>query len=47
MIDVEELTISAVHEAFRTGEFTCKDLAAAYLDRIHKFDKSGPKINST
>lgn len=46
-VDVEELTIRAAQSAFRAGTYTCKDLTAAYLDRIDKLDKNGPKINST
>lgn len=47
MIDVEELTISEAQNAFENGTYTCRELTAAYLDRIEKFDKNGPKINST
>jgi amidase len=47
MIDVEELTIATVHSAFQAGTLTCRDLTAAYLDRIARFDKSGPKLGST
>lgn len=45
--EVSELTIAQAHEAFRAGTYTAEDLAAAYLDRIQRFDKSGPKINFT
>lgn len=47
IVDIEELTISQAHEAFRAGAYTAEDLTAAYLDRIQRFDKSGPGINST
>ena len=45
--NVRELTIAGAHEAFRAGSYTAEDLTAAYLDRIQRFDKSGPTINST
>ena len=45
--DIKELTIAQAHEAFRAGTYTVEDLTATYLDRIQRFDKSGPKINST
>lgn len=47
MVDVHELTIAQVHDAFQKGTYSCKDLTAAYLDRIQTLDKSGPRIYST
>ena len=47
MIDVEELTVSGVHDALRKGKYTCRDLTSAYLDRINALDKAGPRINAT
>lgn len=47
MIDVQELTISDVHDAIRKGEYTCRDLTSAYLDRIQALDKNGPGIHAT
>ena len=43
---VEELTIAAVHDAFRSGAYTARELVQAYLDRIEAIDKSGPALNS-
>jgi amidase len=43
---LEELTIAAVHEAYRSGAFTAEELTAAYLDRIERIDRSGPELNS-
>ncbi len=43
---VEELTIEQVHEAYRSGTFTARDLVQAYLDRIVSIDQSGPTLNS-
>ena len=46
-IDVRELTIAKAHDAFRHGSLTAVSLCAAYLDRIERLDKAGPRINST
>ncbi|KXS98425.1 hypothetical protein AC578_1759 [Pseudocercospora eumusae] len=46
-IDVRELTIAKAHDAFRDGSLTALALCAAYLDRIERLDKAGPRINST
>jgi amidase len=45
-VSVEELTIEQVHEAYRSGTFTVRDLVEAYLDRIASIDQSGPTLNS-
>ena len=37
-INVEELTIAKIHEAYKSGEFTAEDLVNAYLDRIKELD---------
>jgi Asp-tRNA(Asn)/Glu-tRNA(Gln) amidotransferase A subunit family amidase len=44
--DVEEATISRVHEAMRAGRLTCRALVDQYLRRIEAYDKNGPAINS-
>jgi Asp-tRNA(Asn)/Glu-tRNA(Gln) amidotransferase A subunit family amidase len=44
--EVEEATISQVHEAMKAGRLTCRVLVDSYLDRIRAFDKNGPAINS-
>jgi amidase len=44
--DVEEATISQVHEAMKAGRLTCRDLVDQYLKRIELYDKNGPAINS-
>ncbi|KAK2613235.1 hypothetical protein N8I77_000159 [Diaporthe amygdali] len=46
MVDIEELTIAQAHSGFRRGDFTAKELTAAFLARIDKFDHAGPKINA-
>jgi amidase len=43
---VEELTIERVHEGYRSGAFTVRELVQAYLDRIVSIDQSGPTLNS-
>ena len=47
MIDVKELTIDQVHVDFKAGKYGCEDLTKAYLDRIERLDKAGPRIYST
>jgi Asp-tRNA(Asn)/Glu-tRNA(Gln) amidotransferase A subunit family amidase len=44
--DVEEATISQVHEAMKAGRLTCRDLVGQYLKRIELYDKNGPAINA-
>lgn len=41
--EVEETTIADVHEAYRSGRFTCVDVTTAYLDRIETLN---PKVNA-
>ncbi len=43
---VAETTIADVHEAFRAGTLTARQLVQMYLDRIEALDRNGPKINS-
>ncbi|OTB01856.1 hypothetical protein M426DRAFT_323090 [Hypoxylon sp. CI-4A] len=47
MVDIHEITIEQAHEGFRKGRFSAKYLAGAFFDRIAKWDKAGPRINST
>lgn len=44
--DVEEATISQVHDAMKAGRLTCRGLVDLYLKRIAAFDKNGPAINA-
>ncbi|MFA7252452.1 MAG: Asp-tRNA(Asn)/Glu-tRNA(Gln) amidotransferase subunit GatA [Candidatus Paceibacterota bacterium] len=37
-IDIKNLTIRKAHASLLAGEYTCVDLAQAYLDNIKKFD---------
>lgn len=47
MVDIRELTIAQAQDGFKLGHFTARELCATFLERIDKFDKSGPRINST
>ncbi len=44
--DIDEATISSVHEAFASGGLTCRDLVAAYIERIDAVDQQGPSLNA-
>ncbi|KAF1992762.1 putative amidase family protein [Amniculicola lignicola CBS 123094] len=46
-VNVHEITVDQAHDGFRAGAFTAYDLTSAFLHRIQKLDKSGPRINST
>lgn len=41
-----EATIEDIHNAYRSGQLTCRQLVQLYLDRIEAYDKKGPAINS-
>ena len=41
-----ETTIAEIQQAFQEQRLTSVELVQAYLDRVEKFDKNGPKINS-
>ncbi|MBC5774181.1 amidase [Pontibacter sp. KCTC 32443] len=43
--ELEETTISAVHEAFKQGSCNCEQLITAYLQRIEAYDKP-TKLNA-
>lgn len=43
---VEETTINEIQQAYEQGELTSVELVQSYLERIEKFDKNGPMINS-
>lgn len=44
--DIMELTVEKFHKALASGELSVKSLILAYLERIHSYDKQGPKLNS-
>lgn len=43
---IEESTISEIHRAFESGEITSEELVNQYLERIERFDRNGPELNS-
>ncbi|MEN6315535.1 MAG: amidase family protein [Clostridiaceae bacterium] len=46
MFDIEEASIHCLQAAMNKGEVSSRDLTLAYMERISKYDKSGPKLNS-
>ncbi|KAJ5329090.1 amidase signature domain-containing protein [Penicillium brevicompactum] len=46
MVVVQEMSIAQVHDGFKRGTLTAKDLTTAFLRRIAAFDKVGPQINA-
>jgi amidase len=46
LVQLEELTITAMQEGMHSGRFTARTLTEMYLARIEAIDKSGPAINS-
>ncbi len=45
-LNLEEITISELHKNYKDGNYTARQVVEAYLERIDKYDKNGPKINS-
>ena len=43
---IEEATVGSIHDAFKSGELTARQLVQGYLDRISAYDQNGPAINS-
>jgi Asp-tRNA(Asn)/Glu-tRNA(Gln) amidotransferase A subunit family amidase len=43
---VEEATISQIHEALKAGRLSCRGLVEGYLRRIDSYDKNGPALNA-
>jgi Asp-tRNA(Asn)/Glu-tRNA(Gln) amidotransferase A subunit family amidase len=41
-----ETTIADVHAAYRAGQLTARQLVEMYLERIEKYDQSGPALNA-
>ena len=41
-----ETTIADVHAAYRAGQLTARRLVDMYLERIERYDRSGPALNS-
>ncbi len=38
-IELENLTISSIHKAYKAGEFSCEDLVRAYLGQISEYNE--------
>ena len=45
-MNVVEASIADLRHALETGEITCVDLLATYLDRIARYDQNGPCLNA-
>jgi amidase len=43
---VEETTIAQLHAAYLNGKVTAHEVTQAYIDRIVRYDKRGPYLNS-
>jgi len=41
-----EATIDDIHEAYRSGRLTARQLIQMYLDRIEAYDQKGPALNA-
>lgn len=44
--DFSEITIAQLQAGYASGAWTARDVVAWYLDRIRRFDRAGPCINS-
>jgi Asp-tRNA(Asn)/Glu-tRNA(Gln) amidotransferase A subunit family amidase len=44
--NIIDATIADIHAAYAEGTLTARKLVELYLDRIEKFDRNGPNINS-
>ncbi len=43
---LEETTVAKIHAGFASGALSCRQLVAAYLNRIDAFDDDGPALNA-
>jgi Asp-tRNA(Asn)/Glu-tRNA(Gln) amidotransferase A subunit family amidase len=41
-----EATVADIHDAYRRGRLTCRELVQHYLDRIAAYDKQGPALKA-
>jgi amidase len=44
--NVVDTTIADIHAAYLDGSLTARELVETYLDRIERYDRNGPTINS-
>ncbi len=46
MVSIDELTVGQVHDSYKSGGYTCRQLVEAYIERIQALDQAGPKLNA-
>ncbi|MDQ1610085.1 MAG: amidase [Pyrinomonadaceae bacterium] len=44
--ELEEATIAGLQEGMRGGKWSARELAEKYIERIEKYDRKGPALNS-
>jgi Asp-tRNA(Asn)/Glu-tRNA(Gln) amidotransferase A subunit family amidase len=44
--ELMEATIADIHDAYRHGQLTCRELVQHYLDRIAAYDQQGPALKA-
>jgi amidase len=44
--ELMEATIADIHDAYRHGQLTCRELVQRYLDRIAAYDQQGPALKA-
>jgi len=44
--ELDEITVSELQDAMKSGKYTAHSIAEKYLSRIAAIDKSGPRVNS-
>jgi len=44
--ELEETTIAGLQEGMRGGKWSARELAEKYIERIERFDRKGPALNS-
>ncbi|HEV2800080.1 MAG TPA: amidase [Pyrinomonadaceae bacterium] len=44
--ELEEVTIAELQEGMRRGKWSARELAEKYIERIERFDRKGPTLNS-
>jgi Asp-tRNA(Asn)/Glu-tRNA(Gln) amidotransferase A subunit family amidase len=44
--ELMEATVADIHEAYRRGQLTCRELVQQYLDRIAAYDQQGPALKA-
>ncbi|MCB0274965.1 MAG: amidase [Calditrichaeota bacterium] len=45
-INLIEITGDELQDGYKNGDFTIEDVVRAYLERIERIDRNGPKLNS-